>query len=340
LQQHSNISANRDRSIRESNLVGYPSLRCLAPIRRAAAIRATDGGATLASVAEWQPLSRRSDPDALAALAAPVEGIPPWTVQPIKYWVEKAVRNGYSGEIRLSGMQDFQLRYRLASPLPLSDPLAALATVVEWVGKYPDLALDFIDYVLHHASVFQVPQHQRTADTMAAELDVILKTAGSVWEVVPTDDDGYQLARRAVGPVRAAVADLPPDTRAAQHLTTAWNRLSGREPDASLAYREAIRAVEAAAKPVLTPNDERATLGKMIAAIKNKPDKWTVTLGSVDGIRLLMESVWQGQLDRHGTNDERVPLNVSSAHADAAVTTCITLVRLFVGGHVHRTGDG
>jgi len=49
-----------------------------------------------------------------------------------------------------------------------------------------------------------------------------------------------------------------------------------------------------------------------------------------------MEAVWKGQLDRHGTDDETVPLSVSPEQADAAFSTCLNLVRLFVGGHVAR----
>jgi len=77
----------------------------------------------------------------------------------------------------------------------------------------------------------------------------------------------------------------------------------GAGPDPSGAYREAVRAVEAVAKPVILPNNDRATLGQM-------------------------ESVWTGQLDRHGTDDETVPLNVSPAEADAAFSACLNLVRL------------
>jgi hypothetical protein len=51
------------------------------------------------------------------------------------------------------------------------------------------------------------------------------------------------------------------------YLATAWNRAYGRNPDPSGAYRDAIRAVEASAKPIILPADPVATLGKMIAAL-------------------------------------------------------------------------
>lgn len=74
----------------------------------------------------------------------------------------------------------------------------------------------------------------------------------------------------------------------------------------------------------------------MIVALRDKPEKWTTTIGAVDDVRTQMEAVWRGQLDRHGTDDETVPISVSFAEADAAFSTCLNLVRLFVGGHVAR----
>lgn len=115
-------------------------------------------------------------------------------------------------------------------------------------------------------------------------------------------------------------------------MTTAWNRLEGRNPDPSGAYREAIRAIECVAKPVITPNDSLATLGKMIGAMRSNPKKWTFVLGTDAGpVADMAALVWKSQLDRHGTDDESVPLNVSQEEADAAVHVSIALVRIFAG---------
>lgn len=53
------------------------------------------------------------------------------------------------------------------------------------------------------------------------------------------------------------------DTSAGKHLSKAWNCAFGRIPDYSQAYSEAIKAVEAATTPVLSPKDADATLSKM-----------------------------------------------------------------------------
>jgi hypothetical protein len=195
-----------------------------------------------------------------------------------------------------------------------------------------EFALDVIDWMLHH--------HQRFGMTWdgvqlwAETLSETLRQGGSVWEVTASGDD-FQLSRRAIGPVVDVLEHTATEaTRAHDLLSTAWSKLTGRNPDPSGAYREAVRAVEVVAKPVVLPSNDRATLGQMIAAIRDKPEKWTVTIGSVGDVRALMEAVWIGQLDRHGTDDETVPLNVSPEEADAAFSTCLNLTRLFVGGHV------
>jgi hypothetical protein len=287
---------------------------------------------TLTPVTDWQPLSRRNDPEALAELAVPQEGVPPWLRDPISEWLTQAFRN--RGHIHGDALKDFQLKARLSPPFDWRTPGFALQDAVIRAGRDPLLALDLVDYALHHsARLFSTT----AATTAANDLAALLISGGSAWEVVPVPGGSeFQLARRATGPIRKTIAALPPEARAAQHLTAAWNRLAGREPDASVAYREAVRAVEAAAKATILPDDSLATMGKMIKALKEKPEKWTTRLGSVETVRLMMESVWKGQLDRHGTDDESVPLNVSAEEADAAVTTCVTLVRLFVGGHISR----
>ena len=112
----------------------------------------------------------------------------------------------------------------------------------------------------------------------------------------------------------------------------------GRNPDPSRAYNEAIRAVEVVAAPVVIPDDPKATLGKIIKAMEDKPSKWTVDLveATPEQVTGMAAMIWQAQFDRHGTDDEDVPLNVSQEQADAAVHVAIALVRLFAGGHITR----
>jgi hypothetical protein len=282
------------------------------------------------AMSTWRPLSQRGRTDAV--VNEPVEGLPDFLHRPVFEWVISAFTDNYHGRLLGRSLSDLQLRFQLSPPLTgrVEEQLQDLLRRMEGDGEW---GLDVLDYMLHHigplGGEYVVPSK------LAEQLARALYLGGSAWEVVPSDDGrAYQLSRRAVGPVREVIGALPPASRAHRHLVTAWNKLSGRTPDPSGAYREAVRAVEAAAKPVVTPKDQLASLGKMIAAMRDKPEKWETTLGTVDDVRRLMESVWIGQLDRHGTDDESVPLNVSPQQADAAVHTCLTLVRLFVGDHV------
>jgi hypothetical protein len=48
----------------------------------------------------------------------------------------------------------------------------------------------------------------------------------------------------------------------------------------------------------------------------------------------MLAQLWTSQLDRHGTDDESVPLTVSMEQAEAAVHLATTLVHWFRRGSV------
>jgi hypothetical protein len=282
------------------------------------------------SMSGWRPLSKRGKPD--ARLDEPTDGLPPYLAVAVVGWVRERVFDETFG-FRRSSLHALQLRFKLDPPLNWTSDQSAAESLIGRMVRDENFGLDVLDYMLHHIKEFLDSYSQ--PGQVAAGLNGILYLGGSVWEVAARPGgDGFQLVRRAIGPVREAIESIPPNSRAHVLLVEAWNKLHGRNPDVSGAYREAIRAVEAVAKPVVLPSDSNATLGKMIAAMRDKPEKWETTIGTVDDVRRIMGSVWTSQLDRHGTDDESIPLNVSPEQADAAVHICLTLARLFVGGHV------
>lgn len=284
----------------------------------------------------WRPLSKRGQHDPV--LDEPAEGVPPYLRAPLLDWITEMIApwSGRSRSPRKDTLEHLQLSFRLIPPLNTSVPAQAMDDLMSRVSRDEQFALDVVDYLLHH--IFQAIDYDENIQPRLSRLQDMLRVGGSVWEVTVDEESFPGLTRRALGPVRDAIADLPHSSRAHQHLVTAWNRLSGRAPDPSTAYREAVRAIEAAAKPVILPTNDRATLGTMISALRDKPEKWKTTLGTVDDVRRMMEIVWTNQLDRHGTDDETVPLTVTLDDADAAVHISLTLARLFVGGHVRRNG--
>jgi hypothetical protein len=96
--------------------------------------------------------------------------------------------------------------------------------------------------------------------------------------------------------------------------------------------------VESAIIPIVSPKNERATLGSVIVDIRNKPDKFTVRLQPkppLDGVIAFTDTLallWTAQLDRHGTADESQPLTVSLQEAQDAVVLAAQLVHWLQNG--------
>jgi hypothetical protein len=282
-------------------------------------------------MSSFRPLSKRSTPD--PRFDGPQEGLPGYLLNPVMSWVGGVIWIGdalYGAEGNGEVLQSLQVALRLEDPLAWdrgSD--SAAQSLVSRMKQTPDFALDVLDYFV-----------QRVVDSPYANgLDQILAEGGSVWEVAEGSEGERFFSRRVVGPVGEAILMVSSDSeRTGRHLEAAWQKLLGRNPDPSAAYREAIRAVEASAKPVVTPDDPTATLGKIIRAIRDKPEKWTVVLdkSSSNQIADMCDLIWKGQMDRHGTDDPNAPLNVSQEEADAAVHIAMTLARLFASGGIRR----
>jgi hypothetical protein len=224
-----------------------------------------------------------------------------------------------------------QVALRLERPFEITRGNSGLLeNVLSRIRENQELALNVVDYLLCFVA----------GDRAAKQLNELLTLGGSEWEVTPTEESqpgSWQLTRRTVGPVKASIDEIRTESqRAHHHLEVAWSKLVGRSPDPSTAYREAIRAVESVAKPVVSPANERATLGTIIADLRSKPAKWAVSLDSatVDDIANLAGMIWTSQLDRHGTDDTAKPLAVSQQEADAAFYIALALVRVFSGGHI------
>jgi hypothetical protein len=183
-----------------------------------------------------------------------------------------------------------------------------------------------------------------TADAIAIfQLGNFLREGGSAYQVALRNDVAG-LERRIDDGARAAgdQATAPTD-KSSTLLAQAWKDVYGIKPNASVGYQNAVRSVEAIAWPIISPKNERATLGTMITDLRNAPKKWTVTMSptlgqAVETLIAMMDLLWKGQHDRHGTGDDSKPLNVSQKEAEAAVHLATTLVQWFRSGVVARNG--
>ena len=271
------------------------------------------------------PLSVRHDEAALEQYQALHDGIPKWMLGGVYAWSTKVLR---SDSDLMAAEQYFRER------LDWSAIRRVRSSTNEGVAQLlGSRGLDFLDYCLGIAN-YGVD----VGYGFAEELQEILDRSGSAWKV-GTDPEGRKCLERRVDATVLAAADREKSQRskAAEYLRTAWHHLYGRDPDSSAAYRDAVRAVEAAARPVVTPKDHRATLGKMIVALNDKPEKWDTVIGDVDTVRKMMKTIWESQSDRHGTDDPAKPRNLSQPEAESAVQMAVTLVHLFRTGAIRFT---
>ncbi len=266
------------------------------------------------------------------------EGIPTWLLEPVCSWLRPFIRTHTdTGGVHYftDWMRKLQARMHLDPPLPWELNTRSIADALEQrvALKDGEVGLDILDYTLHHLSETHALY---TADETAQELGAILLAGGSAWEVTAIDGGNYALTRRAIGPVRDAIEQIVPVAeRAGAHLRAAWQHLAGRDPNPDQAYFQALMAVEAAAKPVVSPRDSEATLGKMLRAIGDAPQKFSFVLGDSSVVVPVMEAMWKTH-KRHGTDDRDVPLGMSPQEADSAVHLALTLVRWFAGGAITR----
>lgn len=184
--------------------------------------------------------------------------------------------------------------------------------------------------------------NRRTWTARISDLESRLIDAGSVWTV---DRELRGLYRRVdptvVDARKAAETSATAAGRhdAATHLRSAWERTYGMHPDPNVAYGEAVRAVEAAAIPVVSPRNQRATLGTVIADMSRQ--SWNLILvdaadnpGDAAPFIEMLNRLWQGQRSRHaGSTNTRAQ---TQDEAEGAVHLAALAVQWFTCNAVRK----
>jgi hypothetical protein len=201
----------------------------------------------------------------------------------------------------------------------------------------PELALEML-----HLCLTRTPnqgaggsRRQASASLAIAEL---LQRCQSAW-AVGIQEGHYGLQRR-VDPTVYAAAEVAMDapTTAAAHLRDAWTACYQRNADPDQAMRKTVFALEAALASVVTEGDPQPSLGKISAAMRDAPHKWTVPLddtrprGSDDGVPAAatlarqLEHVWRTHR-RHIDRDGKASGN-TMAEAESALHVAVHIVHL------------
>jgi hypothetical protein len=271
---------------------------------------------------EWRPLSERNDELSDEEL---FDGTPAHLKGPLVAWFSDNAYDGVASTIAL------RLRIDLRSPELSSQP-GELDALIRKATPYPDQFLDVID-------LFLLLNHREYSHRSAADdLDRILTIGGSLWRVAA---DQRSLEQRVDETTRdAATAVINQQTNASSHLASAWHYCYGRNPNPSRAYSESIKAVEAAAIPVVSPRNSRATLGTVLRELDNTQSRWQLSIkgsdgtGSITPLLSMIRLLWHGQSDRHGGLTPTTPPTQSAA--EMAVHLGVTLTQWFQSGAVER----
>lgn len=299
---------------------------------------------TINDDAELRPLSHRDSPPRQDVL---FDGVPDHLLRPLTEWTARY----------LDQAPDLVQRIALRLRLPLEAP-DARELVDAVIARDPQELLDVVDLAIHldlalrwdldvrgptdntmEASLAEwIPKWKWAKDSRAAaveQLADLLADAGSAFRV----DWRERRLHRRVDAFVAAAAEHAMAAASSLHLRDAWAATYGRHPDPGKAYDEAVRAVEAAAIPIVLPNGTRETLGKVLAHMRNARDKWELAVegrnnGSIAPLIAMIELLWHGHVARHaGGPGFRLQ---RQDEAQMAVHLAATLVHWFTSDAVRR----
>lgn len=164
----------------------------------------------------------------------------------------------------------------------------------------------------------------------------VLDEAGSVWTPGLSGDHRYWELQERVEDALQATYTSAASARdnASTHLSRAWSEAFRRDPNASAAYDEAVKALEAAFQPIVLPSDATATLGKVVSAVNDKPVKFATALDGKgdgpEGVLAVVSSlnlIWRTQV-RHGSGTEGAPTTVTIEQARDAVGLAASLIQM------------
>lgn len=292
----------------------------------------------------WRPLGIGSE-DEIAEYDALHDGVPSWMAASFWAWVRTEItkyrryRDGSGSVAHLNEplMESMCQVLRVAIPnlrFPGTDYSGGqkqLTSAMQVLKQGAD-GLQIADYILAHSSGVKV-----------SELDELLCRSNSAWTVGTRSGKPGLVRRVPFGVQVGADAIMDRAGRAGARLASAWEKLYGLHANASEAYRLAILAVEDASVPVVSPSNDRATLGTVLRQMEDQKN-WMLPMSredsrspSGDVLVGMIRTLWHGQHDRHG-GQPSAPGNVSEQEAIVAVGLATTLVQWFDSGAIARGG--
>lgn len=264
------------------------------------------------------------------------EGLPDHLAIPVRSWVlDVAVTFTTTGFVAV--------RLRLPSSILASrDPAKALASHSD--PKNDMIFMEIVDATLAALNeVNPYGSYRRRPHEYRNELEMLLKEGGSAYAIGP-DGDGLVLRvdetlRHTLDKaVEAADAQKP---HSGDHLREAFAAAYGIKPNPSVAYSQAIKAVEAVANPVFLPKSPEPTLGAVRSSLDQGRHKYEMVIADragapagIDAAVELLNLLWHGQRDRHAGGPTSLP--VTQEAAETAVHAAALLVHWIASDGIRK----
>ncbi|MFF2297930.1 hypothetical protein [Arthrobacter sp. NPDC058127] len=298
----------------------------------------------------WRPLG--FDPEDRTTYDALHDGVPAWMEKSLESWlleILESVLDDESGETgALRRFQKIERELRVSIRQPKGLEVSDLAKAVLSHFRYKSQSLVLTDFLLSKADIEKLGGAAAIAALLedlhddVGRLEALLRSSGSKWAVGIRTAGRLGLVQRVPEGVQRSVEHTIGNSgHAGVRLARAWESAFGVSPNPSLAYSLAVKAVEDAATPVVSPNDTTATLGKINSQMRNTGD-WGLPLAREDEhatpsdtLLSMMKMLWAGQADRHGGHHDP-SLVITQEAAEVAVITAATLVQWFTSGAVAR----
>lgn len=214
-------------------------------------------------MSEWTPRSQRLGK---TNYDGPYDGVPAHLKPHLLKWLRTAL-----GAARNPTQAAHALGLRLRVVYTLDDYV--IERLVDAASKDEDLLWDLVEGALQANF-----EYYSTEEAVYEALEELLQTGGSAHKV----DAGRVVDR--VGEEAQAVYDasVASTDHTSDELREAWAKAYGRSADPSDAWDHAIKAVESILQPVVLPKDDKATLGKILAALSQGSHKFVSAFAGPD----------------------------------------------------------
>lgn len=267
--------------------------------------------------------------------AALVDGVQPWMRTDIGSWLVKAltISSGSSSKKDMDLVRDYDRRARSVDPLARYLGLGT-TTLENHLYNDQTLYIRFLDFL-----VWSKSQQLDANLAFLTQLDDALEAGGSRWKIGTRRGVPGLEQRVPEGVQQAAEAAMQAPGHAGTLLSEAWHAAFGVDPDFEKAYSKAVKAVEAAVIPVVSPKNASATLGTVLGQMRSDSDwgldltKEHTTHTSAHVVLGMAQALWTGQADRHAGNTYTPS---TQAEAEAAVFLAVPLIQWFSSGAVAR----